>query len=272
MPLYEQTPIRLQVTLVGAPPVYPIDQLTGNAPQFWRASNVALAFGIFDGFGNPVDLSNLTKIQLFLFKSQADLVPLVTKELLLNQLFPLITSLGWANGTQQNGTFQLSPAETDQALGGAASANFWMVLNGVSAANAQILYAAGPAVIFNASRALPAGAMPTPSENAQNLVAGDITVTPTSNIHLEEVTVSGLGGRTSNIIVGFAGLTKGARVDVLLLATGANAAIDIQFFINSLIGANPFAFNTSGGTTRALFKFYFDGATLKPLEQVNPAF
>ena len=47
---------------------------------------------------------------------------------------------------------------------------------------------------------------------------------------------------------------------------------NVQIFIGSLSGANPFAFNTSGGTTRALYRFYFDGANLQPLEEVNPAF
>ncbi len=271
MPIYEQTPIRLQVSLVGSPPVYPIDQNTGAAPQFWRASNVALAFGIFDSFGNPVDLSNLTKIQLFLFKSSDDLVPLVTKEILAAALYPQITTLGWANGTQQNGTFLLTPVDTDQALEGAAQADFWLVLNGVSASG-QILYAAGPCTIFNASRALPVASMPTPSYHAQTLSAGNATVTPASNLHSEVITIAGAGSRTSNIVVGQAGLTAGAIVRLLLLAPGAAGAIDVQIFIDSLAGANPFAFNTDGGTTRCLFEFYFDGANLQPLLQLNPAF
>lgn len=271
MPIYEQTPIRLQVSLVGAPPVYPIDQNTGAAPRFWRASGVAMAFGIFDAAGNPVDITNLSKIQLLLFKSPTDLVPLFVKEIVGNTLLA-ITSLGWTTGTQQNGAFILSPAETDQALGGAASADFWLVLNGITNALVPVLYAAGPCTIFNAATALPIGAMPTPSENEQTNTLGNSTITPLSNIHLEVVTIAGAGARTANLIVGQAGLTKGARVDVLLLAVGAPAAIDVQLFVGSLVGANPFAFNTSGGATRALFKFYFDGALLQPLEQVSPAF
>lgn len=271
MPIYEQTPIRLQVSLVGAPPVFPIDQNTGVAPQFWRASGVAIAFGVFDAFGNPVDLTNLNKIQLLLFKNPTDLVPLFVKEIAGNTLLA-ITSLGWANGTQQNGTFILAPADTDQALAGAVSAGFWVVLNGVTNAAVPVLYAAGPLTIFNAATALPIGAMPTPSENAQTNTVGNTLIVPASNIHLEVITIAGAGARTANLIVGQAGLTKGARVDVLLLAVGAPAAIDVQLFVGSLAGANPFAFNTSGGTTRALFKFYFDGALLQPLEQVSPAF
>lgn len=270
MPIYEQTPIRLQATLVN-PPVNPLDANTGAQPRFWRRSNVSIAVGIFDAFDVPVDLTNLTKLQLFLFKTEEDLVPLVTKEVLAAAIYPLITALGWAQGTQQNATFALTQGDTDQSLGGGSQSDFWMVLNGVSASG-EILYCAGPCTIFNAANALPASALPTPSFHRQTNSAGDSTVTPTSNLHTEEVTIAGAGSRTSNIIVGQAGLSAGALIELLLLAPGAAAAIDVQIFVGSLLGPNPFAFNTSGGTTRCLFRFYFDGVNLQPLEQVNPAF
>ncbi len=271
MPIYEQTPIRLQVNLVGSPPVYPIDQNTGAAPRFFRASSVGIAIGIFDAAGNPVDLSNLAKLQLFLFKSATDLVPLVTKEITAEDLYPLITAEGWAAMTQQNGTFSLTPAETDQALGAQTSAGFWLVLNGVSEAGAQILYAAGPCTIYLASSALPASAMPTPSEEELDCSVGDVTVTPASNIHTAIINLSG-AARTSNVIVGQAGLTKGARVDILVLAPAIASGVNLQFFVGSLAGANPFAWSSDGGTTRYLCRFYFDGALLQPLEQINPPF
>jgi hypothetical protein len=78
--------------------------------------------------------------------------------------------------------------------------------------------------------------------------------------------------RTSNLVLGFAGLTAGARVDVLVLAPGAAPDIILELFVGTLAGENPFAFNTSGGTTRCLFEFYFDGATLQPLRQTNPPY
>lgn len=270
MPIYEQTPIRLQATLSGSPPVAPLDVNTGTTPKFWRGSSVQIQVGIFDAFGAPVDLSNLAKLQLFLFKSSTDLVPLVTKEIAGGSLTAL-TSLGWANGTQQNATFALTPGDTDQGLGGATSAPFWIVLNGVTNAGNQVLYVAGPATIFLASNALPSSAMPTPSEFAVACTAGNYAVTPGSNLHLEVISVAG-AARTSNVIVGQAGLSKGARVDVLVDASGAAVGITLQFFVASLSGANPFSFSTDGGTTRALFKFYFDGANLQPLEAVNPAY
>lgn len=274
MPVYEQTPIRLQVALVGNPPVPPIDFNTGQAPKFWRSSNVSIAVGIFDAAGNPVDLSNLVstgQLQLFLFKTNADLVPLVVKSIAGGALYPLITNAGWNNGTQQNATFLLSPAETDQALGGATSAPFWFVLNGLTSAGSTVLYAAGVCTIYNASSALPASAMPTPSYNAQNNTAGNSTVTPASNLHTEKITIGGVA-RTSNIVIGQAGLSAGAHVDLLIDATSAPVAIILQIYLGSLGGANPFAWSTSGGTTRALFRFVFDGANLQPIEQLNPAY
>lgn len=273
MPIYDQTPIRLQVTLVGNPPVYPIDQLTGVAPKFWRTSNVAIQVGIFDALGAPVNLTNLAKLQLMLFKSPTDLVPLFTKEIASGaNLYPQITQAGWQDGTQQNGTFVLSLADTDQALGGLKQADFWVVLNGIPTGGGLVLYAAGPLTIFLASSAIPVSVAVTPSEEEIVNNAGPVVVTPTSNIHLAVITVGGTA-RTSNVVIGQAGLTKGARVKVLVLAPGAVGGIILQFFIGSLIGENPFAWSTDGGTTRYSCEFYFgaDGL-LHPLEQVNPAF
>lgn len=273
MPIYEQTPIRLQATLIGSPPVVPIDNNTGATPKFWRGSSVGFAIAIFDSMGNPVDLTNIVsgQLQLFLFKSQSALIPLVSKSLAGSDLYPLITKAGWENGTQQNATFLLEPGDTDQGLGGAASAPFWIVLNGITQDGSVLVYAAGPCTIYNASSALPASALPTPSFDEQNNASGNTTITPTSNLHMQLLTLSG-SARTSNAIVTFAGLSPGALVTVLVDAAGAPPGIDLEFFIGSLAGANPFAFSTDGGTTRALFRFYFDGATLQPLEQVNPAY
>lgn len=274
MPIYSQTPIRLKVDLVGPPPVYPIDENTGIAPKFWRCSTIGIAVGIFDASGDPVDLTNLAltgKLQLLLFKDQLALVPLWTKEVAGPDLIPTISVNGWQNGTEQQAVFPLTKADTDQALGGGTQADFWMVLNGITDDGDPLLYAAGPCTIYNAALSLPVQQNVSPSFGEQDLDVGNANVVPTSDLHLEVITVGG-AARTSNVIVGFTGLTAGAIVSILLLAPGAVDAIDIQFFVGTLAGANPFAFNTSGGTTRALFKFYFDGVTLQPLEQVNPPY
>lgn len=270
MPIYEQTPIRLQVQLIGSPPVAPFDLNTGATPKFWRGSSVSFAVGLFDAAGNPIDISNLAQLTLSLYNAADSLVSLVTKTILGVNLTSL-TTLGWNNGTQQNATFIFTPGDTDQGLDGATSAPFWIVLNGVTNSGNELLYIAGLCTIFNASSALPASELPTPSENAGSLAAGNYTVTPGANIHLEVITVSG-GARTSNIILGQAGLTKGARVDLLILVGSISGVVLLEFFVGSLAGSNIFAFSTAGGTTRALFKTYFDGANLQPLEAVNPAY
>lgn len=274
MPIYDQTPIRLRIDLIGPPPVAPIDDNTGQAPQFWRCSTVGVAVGIFDASGDPVDLTNLAatgKLQLMLFSSQLALVPLWTKEVDGPDLIPTIGVNGWQNGTEQQAVFSLSKAETDQALGGGTSADFWMVLNGITDAGIPILYGAGPCTIYNAALSLPVPSNVSPSASNQDLDVGNLTVTPTSDLHTAVVNVGG-AARTSNLIIGGSGFTEGARLDLLLLAPGAVAAIDIQIFLGSISGENPFAFNTSGGTTRCLFRFYYQDAAWHPLEQVNPPY
>lgn len=270
----EYTPIRLQTQLIGNPPVAPIDANTNKAPQFWRASSVGMDIGIFDAFGNPLNLANLVasgNLQLSLFKNQGDPAPLWTKVISGGGLIPLITTAGWNNGTQQNCTFVLNPADTDQALGAADSADFWIVLNGLTSAGALVLYAAGRLTIFNAAAQLPPSTLPAPSYHAQNNTAGNTNVAPTSNMHTEVITVGGTA-RTSNIVVQQNGLAAGARVDVLIDASTAITGIILQFYLGSLGGANPFAFYTAGGSKRGLFRFYFDGGNLQPLEQTNPAY
>jgi hypothetical protein len=274
MPIYEQTPILLQVSLLSDPPVTPININTNGAPKFWRASSVGIAIGIFDASGNPVDLSNLApdgELQLFLFKSSNALVPLVSKTIAGADLYPLITREGWEDGTQKNCTFVLSPGDTDQGLNGAASADFWLVLNGITEDGSTILYAAGTCTIYNASNALPASSLPTPSYNTQDSNAGNLTVTPTSNLHTEVITLSGVA-RTSKAILTFAGLTRGAILTILIEGSGAAPGINLELFIGSLAGSNPFRLLTDSETTNAMYRFYFDGATLQPMESIIPAY
>lgn len=273
MPIYEQTPIRLQIALAGNPPVIAIDTNTGNTPKFWRASSVGIAIGIFDASGAPVDLTNLVLggLQLALYKTQADFLPLISKGLAGSDIYPLITTEGWQDGTQQNATFILSPGDTDQSLGAEPSADFWLVVNGITQSGAVIVYAAGPCTIYNAANQLPPSTLPTPSFNAQTLNSGNTTITPESNLHTEVITITG-APRTSNVIVTQAGLSAGALVTVLLIVNGSVPGVTLEFFIGSTMGANPFSFSTDGGTTRAMFRFYFDGAVLQPLEAINPAY
>jgi hypothetical protein len=268
--IYEQTPIRLQVTLAGTPPVLPVDQSTGNAPQFWRASSVVFAIGIFDAFGNPVDLSNLAQLQLSLFQSASALVPLVTKTIAGADLYPLITALGWSNGTQANANFVFLPADTDQGLGGLDSASFWLVLNGTTNAGALVLYSAGAVTINNASNALPIAQNLTPSYNASGNSAGNQTVQPSSNIHLEDLTITG-AARTTNVIISGVGMIKGARVS-LLVHLPATADIVLSFRDSTLGGTELFNLNTNAGVNRAILHCCFNGSAYIPIEAVYPAY
>lgn len=270
----EYTPIRLQAVLIGQPPVPPIDYNTGSAPQWWRCSSVGIAVGLFDALGNPLDLGNLApggSLQLSLYRNQGDPVPVWTKTIVGSSLYPLITTAGWQNGSQQNANFLLSAGDTDQGLDGGQSRAFWLVLNGNSVAGNLILYAAGTVTIFNAATQLPPSSLPTPSFHETFQSVGNSTITPTSNLHTEQITVSG-SARTSNLIISQAGLAIGARLDLLIVADAAVTGIIFQIFIGSLGGPNPFAFDTSGGSKRGIYRFVFDGANYRPVEQLNPAY
>jgi hypothetical protein len=266
MPIYEQTPVRLDATLAGASPGQAVDQNTGSAPALWRGSSVAVQVGVFDADGIPIDLSNLAFLKLLLFKTPDDLVALFEKTLTADYI-GAVSSVGWAAGTEQNATFSLSPSDTDQSLGGGAFSDFWLVLEGITTSGNVIIYSAGPASINNAGLALPASNMTTPSQHAQTNYAGNSSVVPSSNLHTEIVSIGG-SARTSKIIVTQTGLSPGARVDVLVVRGSAVPSIVLELRLVTASGAKPFQFDTTtDAATR--FSFYFDGSNLQPLEAVK---
>lgn len=274
MPIYEQIPIRLAVSLASNPPVAPIDANTGLPPQMWRAQSASIALGIFDAFGNPVDLSNLAQLQFILQKGSADLVPLVVKTYLSTDpnWRSLITTNDWVNGLNQNELALFTSADTDQGLDGAANADFWLIVQGTTTTGNLITYVAGVITLYNASSALPIGPSSYVSLHTQTNTLGDSTVTPTSQQHTEVITIGG-AARTSNLIIGNSGVVAGAVMNVeLLLPVTTNILINV--FSVSLTGPQvfPISVNTSSGIPRALLKMYFDGANWQPLEATLPAY
>lgn len=71
MPSFSKSIIRLQLSVVSNPPVYPIDVNTELAPQIWRSSDVEFQVGVFDQFGSSVDLSNLDFLEFDIFPMPA---------------------------------------------------------------------------------------------------------------------------------------------------------------------------------------------------------
>lgn len=257
MAVYEQIPIRYEIDLVSTPPVPPIDANTGAAPRFWRGQTVAINGGIFDSSGNPVDLSNIVTLQVILQAASDSLYPLVTKTLTSDddEINTLITLAGWRNGTQWNFQAILEAADTDQSLEGGYSLAYWMIVKGVTGAGAPIIYSAGPVTIFNAGSDLPVPDPHLTSRHAQTNATGDFTITPTSQLHKEIVTIDG-AARTSNAIMGISGIQDGAELTVvLLLPATADIIID---FRNNLVGNPVISTIETGSVLQCRLKYYFD--------------
>ena len=255
MPIYEQIPIRLQVSLASAPPVPPVDANTGSAPQFWRAQNVGIQVGIFDAFGNSVDLSNLSYLQLTLQQAPDSLQPLFSSQVPSASIYDTITSQGWEAGTEYQALFSLTPSQTDVSLGGLPQAQFWMILSGQTAGGNFIVYSAGWVTVFNASSALPFPAHGLTSRNAQTTDSGDFTVTPLSQLHKEIVTVGG-AARTVNGILGIAGVQDGAELTLVFLLT-STPGINLNLRSGQL--SNPVISQLSTGSVlQCRLKYYFD--------------
>lgn len=271
MPLYSQAPILLGAVLVSNPPVDPVDDNTGLPPRFWRANQIAIDFAVFDAAEVPVDLSNLTYLQLSLYESPTAPTPLVEKTVLAAAITPTINRADWLAGLARNARFLLSNAQTDLGLGGAAQKDFWLVVFGRTTGGANIVYVGGYVTVFNAAYALPAPSKGYVSREAIANGGGNSVVTPTAQIHTAAVTISG-GASTRKLIVGAAGLEAGAKV-FLRFTLPAVDAIIVQVYDQSLAGALLATINTSadGFLPNALLVLDFDGANLVNLARVQPA-
>ena len=271
MSIYAQLPIRLEADLVSNPPVTPIDANTGLPIQFWRAQGIAIQVGIFDAYGNAVDLSNLSYLQLVLQEAPDSLAPALVKQVNAGDIIPVVTRADWLAGINQQATFLLSNADTDFSLGGATQASYWMQLIGQTTGGANIVYAAGYVTIFNS------GLPPQPptslvSGHNQANGGGAMVVTPTSQIHHEEIIVSG-GAETRNCTVQATGLVKGALA-VLRFQLPATAGINIRIFDQTTSGAllTTISSASDGFTPAARVALWFDGANWQRDELTIPAF
>lgn len=261
MAIYEQTPIRLELTFAGSPPNPPVDSNTGEKPRFWRGSSVGLRAGIFDAMGNPVDLSNLTSLQAILQPDQDSPYNLWTLTLLQsdNDINNLISVAGWENGTQWNAEFDLSKAQTDQGLGGVGSADYWLTIIGTTGAGNPIVYGAGPVTIYSPGNT---GGVPTPPPeglfgltkvNAPN--TGDFALTPVGQIDKHVVTVAG-AARTVNCILGTNGMVDNASETILFkLPSTAGITINVR---SGVVGNPVIATISTESVLQARALFYYD--------------
>lgn len=260
-PQYGQIPVRLALSTTSNPPVTPQDQNTGAQPQFFRAQGVAVQVGVFDGSGNPVDLSNLTYLQLVLMPSATALVPVFVKTILAASLNTLITVAGWNAGTAQNASFVLTAADTDQSLSGGTSHDYWLAIQGM-AGGVPITYGAGPVTLYNPGSSIPAPALGGDVGYAeQTNGSGNSTVTPLSQNDTQIVTLAG-SASTRKIILGTIGVVAGAQIKVIFNIP-ATAGIVVDVVSSILSGTAVQSFTTTGTpfVTNANLHCYFNGTT-----------
>lgn len=273
MPLYNQMPVRLEATLISAPPVEPVDANTGQPIAFWRAQGLQVLVAIWAADGSSVDLSNLEYLQLIIQPAFDSLVPSITKTIEAGDIIPVITRANWNAGNAQQASFVLSKAETDLGLSGALQAPYWLILAGHTTDNANIIYAAGAIRVFNPGSAIPAPpTTPIVSAHEQTNGGGSSVVTPTSQNHLEEITVEG-AAETRDIVVMATGLVEGAIVR-LRFVLPATAGINLRVFDQATSGTLLATITTQvdGFLPAARMQLWFDGASLKRDFLLMPAF
>lgn len=269
--IYQQMPIRLQANLISSPPVTPIDANTGLTIKFWRAQGINVQVAIFDADGNIVDLSNLTYLQLQVQPASTSLVTSFTSTVNAGDLFPVIDAAKWRNGTAWQAQFILSAAQTDLGLGGASEAPYWLQLVGMTTGGVPIVYAAGNITVYNP------GLPPSPpanlvGEDIYTNAGGSVNVIPDAQIYLGIVNVSG-APETRDIVVSAAGLVAGARIS-LLFNLPATAGINLRVFNQSTAGTllTTISSQADGFLPTSLVDLHFDGANLKRLSLLQPAF
>ncbi len=253
--ILEQIPVRLQCVAISNPPAEPVDNNTGIAPAFWRGSGLSVAIGIFDTDNVGIDLSNLTYLQVLIQQDATSLVQLAMVQIDAADITPVIDIGDWRNGSAQNALAVFTAADLDMGLDATDQKEFWMVLRGMTANGAPIVYAAGAINGYNP------GIPPTPaasivSRHAQTApLAGDMTVTPSSQLHKEVITVGGTA-RTFNVLLGNNGIVDGAELTLLVTLP---ATADIILNVKNGLSSNPTISTISTGVVLgALLKYYYD--------------
>lgn len=255
--IYEQIPLRLQLSIVSNPPVQPIDANTGASPRIWRANTIGIAIGLFDANNLGITLTNLARLEVSLWKSQASVIPLATRTILPVDIDSPITVAGWNAGTAQNAIASFTSAETDQGLEGGTESDFWITVTGYTEDDAPLIYGAGTVTIYNPAMQFPPPVTTNTSLHKQSTASGDITVSPTTNIHTEVITVSG-DARTSSILLAINGIANGAKLNVtLILPETPNIILN---FRNSIVGNPVISTVTTGTVLKALLCYYYDSS------------
>lgn len=111
-----------------------------------------------------------------------------------------------------------------------------------------------------------------PTRHAQSSsAAGNVTVTPLSQLHTEVVTFTG-SANTRNLVVGRTGMQNGAQIDLVCLFDGVADGVVINVYDTATTGTLLNTFTKAGGEANALFRLVATGSALENTETVIPAF
>ncbi len=254
-PVYGQIPIRLQLGVISNPPTAPVDRNTGAAPRAWVGNTVAVDVGVFDANSVGVDLTNLAYLQVIVQEDEESDAPVAVVQIDAAQIVKTITIADWIAGTAQNARALFDAAATGVAMQGRPSRDFWIIVAGFLGSGAPIIYGAGTFTFFEPGGSLPKVTPTLTSRHEQATVAGDFTVAPTSQIHVEVVDVSGVA-RTVNGLLAINGIQDGARLDLVFnLPATANIIINIKNVINT----NPTIWTVgTGDVLKTRVQLYYD--------------
>ncbi len=115
-------------------------------------------------------------------------------------------------------------------------------------------------VILRALNYMDISTLPVGPSRASTTIASpsSVAIAPTSQIHTQKVTISGIAG-VYNLLVSGSNLTPGARIDIICVFTGA-AGADVRVYANSTGGTLLFEFINTTGESNATFSLYADGS------------
>jgi len=230
---YEQLPIQVQLTLVSNPPVTPVDIQTGLPPQIWVRRCAAVQVALFNQYNASVDLSNLQYLQLVVSSSPSSVAPVITSTVYAPYIFSPVNYQEWIAGNQYQAVFNLSQAQTDISLYGLDSAQYWMSIQGLTNSGNMITYGAGYVTFYNPGYNVPAPSAFYVSYHAQTTATSStFTVSPSSNLHTEWITLAGAGGNRSCVVSATA-MSPGGHV-YLRFSTASAYGITINVYDTSI--------------------------------------
>jgi len=267
---YEQLPIQVQLTLVSNPPVTPVDIQTGLPPQIWVRRCAAVQVALFNQYNASVDLSNLQYLQLVVSSSPSSVAPVITSTVYAPYIFSPVNYQEWIAGNQYQAVFNLSQAQTDISLYGLDSAQYWMSIQGLTNSGNMITYGAGYVTFYNPGYNVPAPSAFYVSYHAQTTATSStFTVSPSSNLHTEWITLAGAGGNRSCVVSATA-MSPGGHV-YLRFSTASAYGITINVYDTSINNPILCTYTSDQYTPAGELHLVWNGTNYQVIDTIIPA-